>query len=162
MKNEGVMTKLGTFEIVKLLLFLPEDHFITSSEIRRYFSEIKPGTLNAKLRKLKKEGLIEVRLKEKLERAGDDRQEYKLTKSGIENREGLVVKGLDVLGSKIREIVESKTAIDIKHNGENVQEVIQEFLMDFAEECAGMVKEDILKEQQELLKRMLKSYSKSF
>jgi len=152
----------GILNGLKLLLFLPVDHFITSSEIRRYFSEIKPGTLNAKLRKLKKEGLIEVRLKEKLERAGDDRQEYKLTKSGLANREELVAVGLRVLESRIKKISEIKDSSELNRKEKNVQEIIEEFLMDFAEECAGMVKDNILKDQQEILKRMLKSYSKSF
>ncbi len=158
----SIMTKFGIFEILKLFLFLSVDRFITSSEIRGHFSEIKSGTLNAKLRKLKKEGLIEVRLKEKLERAGDDRQEYKLTKSGVGKREELVTVGLRVLKNRIQKIVDSERTSDVgRPNKVAKNEMFRDFLMEFAEECTDIVEGEILKEQQEILVKLLNSYFKS-
>ncbi len=150
----------GIFNTMKLLLFLPIDHFITSSRIRGHFSEIKPGTLNAKLRELKKKGLIEVRLKKHLERAGDDRQEYRLTKEGVRKREELVGMGLRVLKERIQKIVEDQTVSDMEQTDDSRNGGLKELLVEFGYECAELVKDDVLKELQVILKRMLTSYFK--
>lgn len=153
----------GILNGLKLLLFLPVDHFITSSEIRSHFSEINPGTMNAKLRKLKKEGLVEVQLKEKLDRAGDDRQEYRLTKNGVEKREELVAMALLVLESRVQKIVESKVESEMGRPKEvNKHDLFRDFLIEFAEESVDIVEGEVLKEQQEILANLLNSYYKSF
>ena len=148
----------GIFNTMKLLLFLPVDHFITSSRIRRHFSEIKVGTLNAKLRELKKKQLVEVRVKERLERAGDDKQEYKLTKAGVGKREELVSMGLRVFKDRIREILDSEASSERKHAEDGRQGVIDDFLVEFGYECSDIVKDGVLKELQIILRRMLHSY----
>ena len=154
----SIKNLFGTFRTLELLLFLPDDQFVSSSEIRKKFLEIKSGTLNAKLRKLKEEGLVEVLVKERLERAGDDKKEYKVSEDGKWIREELVLVGVQVLGSRIQEIVESKTASEVKGEKRGNQEIFNDFLMEFSEECAGMVEGDVLEEQHSLLKRMLDSY----
>ncbi len=150
----------GIFNTIRLLLFLPVDYFITSSRIRSHFFEIKPGTLNAKLRELKKKELVEVRLKKNLKRAGDDRQEYRLTKEGVRKREELVNIGLRVLKDNILEISEEKTTSKREHTEGSRLGVIDDFLVEFGYECVEIVKDNVLKELQVILKRMLISYFK--
>ncbi len=150
----------GIFNTMKLLLFLSVDHFITSSRIRSHFSEIKVGTLNAKLRELKKKQLVEIQVKEHLERAGDDRQEYRLTKEGVRKREELVNMGLRILKDNILEISEEKTTSKREHTEDNRLGVIDDFLVEFGYECVEIIKDNVLKELQVILKRMLISYFK--
>ncbi len=103
-----------------------------------------------------------VQLKEKLDRAGDDRQEYRLTKNGVEKREELVAVGLGVLKSRIQKIVEEERISDVGRSNEvGKKEIFRDFLMEFAEECTDMVEGEILKEQQEILAKLLNSYFKS-
>ena len=109
---------------------------------------------------MKKKGLIEVRLKEHLERAGDDRQEYRLTKGGVRKREELVGMGLRVLNEKIQKIVEDQTVSDMEQTDDSRNGEPEEFLVEFGYECAEIVKDDVLKELQVILKRMLTSYFK--
>jgi len=153
---------VGILNGLKLLLFLPVDHFITSSEIRSHFPEIHPTTMNAKLRKLKKDGLIEVQFKEKLDRAGDDRQEYRLTKNGVEKREELVAIALLVLENRVKKIVESKVESEMgRPNEVDKNDLFRDFLMEFAEKSVDMVEGEVLKEQQEILAKLLNSYFRS-
>ena len=151
-------TLFGDSNTLELLLFLPEDQYIPSSKIRRKFFRVKPGTLYARLRKLKKEEFIDVHVKENLERAGDDKHEYKLTEKGIKKREELVGIILRLLGSRIHKEKDIDTAFHKKSEEQDKRQVFNDFLMEFTEECAGIVAKDTLEELQKILDAMLKSY----
>ena len=79
----------ATLQTIELLLFLSPERFITSSKIRERFPEIPSATLDAKLRKLKKQGFVKVLEKER-KIAGDDRLEYKLSIEGEKVRKELM------------------------------------------------------------------------
>ncbi|KKK71604.1 hypothetical protein LCGC14_2912260, partial [marine sediment metagenome] len=87
-------------------------------------------------------------------------QEYKLTKAGVGKREELVSMGLRVFKDRIREILDSEASSERKHAEDGRQGVIDDLLVEFGYECAEMVKDDVLKELQVILKRMLISHFK--
>ena len=77
---------LNTFE---LLLFFNSTQYITSSDLRSKFNEMKPGTLNAKLRKLFKDNIIIMREWWELEGNVESTNEIK---------DFLLERGADVVG----------------------------------------------------------------
>ncbi|MFW9971993.1 MAG: hypothetical protein ACFFDF_17520 [Candidatus Odinarchaeota archaeon] len=105
----------GIFDTFALLKFLPSNKFLSSGELRKKFADIKSGTLNAKLRKLHRDGLIDFREKV-LERAGDDKREYKLNTNGIKARNDLVSKIIHILEPEINTLINQKIKEKGKEN----------------------------------------------
>ena len=95
-------------DTLEIFLFISDSQFITSGDIRRKFEKIKVGTVDAKLRKLHQESLIEIKHQE-IVRAGDDRYGYKLTKHGVVVRKELLQKTMRILDPEIRKIITLKT-----------------------------------------------------
>jgi len=71
-------------------LYSVEDSFVTSSKIRERFSNIARNTLDMKLNKLVEQEFVEKSEKER-KKAGADRMEYKLTQTGREMTDDLVM-----------------------------------------------------------------------
>jgi DNA-binding PadR family transcriptional regulator len=145
----------GSLNTLELLLFLSDDQFITSGDIRRNFETIKAGTVDAKLRKLRDEGLIEINHQEIL-RAGDDRYAYKLTKKGSITRNDLLQKTMRILHPEISKIINQKTKVESKEQDKN--DLVKEFLEEFTMECTKFVPPEALGELQGIIKSMLNSY----
>ena len=147
----------GSLDTLELLLFLSDDQFITSGDIRRKFETIKSGTVDAKLRKLRNEGIIEITHQEII-RAGDDRYGYKLTKHGVGVREELLQKTMRMLHPEIRKIITQKTKVETNNKTQDKKELIDEFLQEFTVDCKTLVSNELLSEIQGILKSMLNSY----
>ena len=88
------------------------------------------------------------------DRAGDDRTEFKLTEMGTKVRKRLLERGIEVLYDVLNQIVEHKTRKTSPM--EEKEEKIQAFLMEFSKESKKAVGQQTLKEQQELLERLLR------
>lgn len=142
----------GSLDTLAILLFLSPKKYITSGIIRKQFNTIEPGTIYKKLKKLGQQGIIEKKTK-KGNFAGDDRTEFKLTEDGAKMRVKLVERGLEVMYDVVNKLVKQKTTRESPV--EDKKEQIKNFLMKFAGECIGMVDNEILKEQQEILKNLL-------
>jgi DNA-binding PadR family transcriptional regulator len=148
---------LGSLDTLALLLFLNSKMYISSGDIRKQFHEIEPGTIYQKIRKLSDQGFIEKRTL-KMERAGDDQVEYKLTEKGAEFRNKLVNRGLTVLKGVIDSMVKKQFDDTEKPFIEDKKEQIKNFLMEFWGECTELVDKETLGEQQKVLGRLLKKY----
>lgn len=142
----------GSLDTLAILLFLSPKKYITSGIIRRQFSSIEPGTIYKKLKKLEQQGIVEKKTK-KGDYAGDDRTEFKLTEDGAKMRIKLVERGLEVLYDVINKIVKQKTAEEPFI--EDKEEQIENFLLEFSRECLSLVDKETLKEQQQVLKKLL-------
>lgn len=147
----------GSLASLELLVFLSDTQFITSGDIRRRFGKIKVGTLDAKLRKLRNESIIEINHQEII-RAGDDRYGYKLTKKGIITRNDLLRKIMQILTPEIKKMITQKTKGETKDKTQDKKELIDEFLQEFTVDCKNLVSNEILSDLQGILKNMLHSY----
>ena len=143
----------GALDTFELLLFLSPKKHITSGIIRKYFNKIYPDTIRNKLEKLVQQGFVEKKTK-KGDRAGDDRTEFKLTEMGIKLRTKLLERGIEVLYDVLNQIVEQKTSKESPM--ENKEEKIRIFLMEFSKESKKVVGQQTLKEQQDLIERLLR------
>jgi len=143
----------GALDTFELLLFLSPIKHITSGIIRKNFKKIAPATIRHKLEKLVHQGFIEKKTK-KGERAGDDRTEFKLTSTGANLRSRLLERGIDVLYDMLDQIVKQK----ISQGAFMVdkEEKITIFLNEFSKESKKVVGQQTLKEQQDLLERLLR------
>lgn len=99
----------GFLDTLELLLFLSPKKYITSKIIRKKFNKIPSPTLRSKLKKLVQQGFIKKKIKAG-DFAGDDRTEFKLTVRGVDMRNRLVKRGVEVLFDVIEKIVEEKSA----------------------------------------------------
>ncbi|HDZ18482.1 hypothetical protein LCGC14_0748260 [marine sediment metagenome] len=144
----------GALDTLEILLFLSSKKYISSGVIRKKFHMIKPGTIYQKLKKLMAQGFI-VKKSKKMDRAGDDQMEYKLTEGGKKLKHSLVNRGLLVLKEAINSMMKYKSAVTKKPLMEDKTEQIEEFLIEFSEESAEMVDNETLKEQQKILERLL-------
>ncbi|KKM64413.1 hypothetical protein LCGC14_1501610 [marine sediment metagenome] len=144
----------GVLDTLEILLFLSSKKYISSGAIRKKFHLIKPGTIYQKLKKLIAQGFI-VKKSKKMIRAGDETMEYKLTEEGIRLRGSLVNRGLTVLQEVINSMMKNNSAVIQKPLMEDKNEQIEEFLIEFSEECAEMVDNETLKELQKTLERLL-------
>jgi len=91
----------------------------------------------------------------KVVRAGDDQMEYKLTDKGLAFRRGLVNRGLVVLKEVIESMKQQNDTTTQKFIMGDENEKITELIMEFSEECSGMVDNQTLQEQQRTLQRLL-------
>jgi len=144
----------GALDTLELLLFLSPKKHITSGIIRKNFQKIAPQTIRHKLKKLVQQGFIEKKTK-KGDRAGDDRTEFKLTEIGDKLRIKLLERSIEVLYDVINRIVNRKTTKDSPM--EDKEEKIKTFLMEFSEESKKVVGQQTLKEQKDLLERLLRT-----
>ena len=144
----------GVLDTLEILLFLSSKKYISSGAIRKKFHLIKPGTIYQKLKKLIAQGFI-VKKSKKMIRAGDETMEYKLTEEGIRFRSSLVNRGLVVLQEAINSMIKDNFVVTKKHLMEDKNEQIEAFLIEFSEECAEVVDNETLNEQQKILQRLL-------
>ncbi|KKN43223.1 hypothetical protein LCGC14_0705360 [marine sediment metagenome] len=144
----------GALDTLEILLFLSSKKYRSSGVIRKKFQVIKPGTIYQKLKKLMAQGFV-VKKSKKMERAGDDQMEYKLTEEGKKLKNSLVNRGLVVLKEAINSMMKNNSVDTKKPFMEDKNEQIEEFLIEFSEDSAEMVDSGTLKEQQEILKRLL-------
>ncbi len=142
----------GSLDTLELLLFLSPKKYITSGAIRKKFDVIAPETIRNKLNKRVQEGSIEKKTK-KGDHAGDDRTEFKLTDAGAKLRVKLVERTIEVMYDVINRIVKQKTATNEPFQNKNQQ--IEDFIYAFSEDCAGLIGNEVLREQQGVLKKLL-------
>jgi len=143
----------GALDTFELLLFLSPKKHITSGIIRKNFNKIAPETIRHKLNKLVQQGFIEKKTK-KGDRAGDDRTEFKLIEMGERLRKDLLKRGIEVLYDVLNQIVEHKTSKTSPM--EEKEEKIQTFLIEFSKENKKVVGQQTLKDQQNLIERLLR------
>ncbi len=147
----------GAFDTLEMMLLLSPKKLVSSGIIRKKFHMIQPGTIYKKLEKLIEQGFIEKKAI-KVTRAGDDQMEYKLTDEGLMFRSGLVNRGLVVLQEAINSMKQLKDTATQKLAMGDENEKITELIMEFSEECSGMVDNQTLQEQQRILQRLLQKF----
>lgn len=143
----------GALDTFELLLFLSPIKHITSGIIRKNFPSIPSQTIRHKLEKLVRQGFIAKKTK-KGERAGDDRTEFKLTSTGANLRSRLLERGIDVLYDVLNQIVKQKTSKESFMVDK--EEKIKTFLTEFSKESKKVVGQQTLKDQIDLLERLLR------
>ncbi len=141
---------------IVILKRLDIERFTTSRKIRNLFPDLSQDTLYSKINALASFGFIEI-LKKGGEFGGDDRREYKLTVEGKELRDKLIQYNIEVLSPEIEKILKAKIRKIEKPLIQDKEEKIIDFIMEFSEECKGMVNNETLKGQQAVLRKLLEN-----
>lgn len=138
----------GTLDTIELILFLSSSggKSVTSSKIREIFPQMARVTLDAKLRKLAKQGFIE-RVEKERKTAGADRMEYMLVKKGSELKDKLLKRNIQILQPIIEDLIKTESL--------EKEKVIDKIIIEFSEKAEGSVEEEVLLEQIKLLKEIL-------
>ena len=141
---------------IVILKLLDIDSFTTSRKIRNLFPDLSQDTLYSKINALASFGFIEI-LKKGGAFGGDDRREYKLTIEGKRLRDKLIKYNIEVLAPEIEKILKQKIGKIENPLIQDKEEKITDFIMEFSEECKGMVDNETLKEQQAVIKKLLEN-----
>ena len=78
-----------------------------------------------------------------------------MTIEGKRLRDKLIQYNIEVLAPEIEKILKQKIRKIEKPLIQDKEEKITDFIMEFSEECKGMVNNETLKEQQEALKKLM-------